>query len=120
MKLLTLFLVLALALTAQCWTYEGHEMQGEASKLVYEGIKKTLLGNIDKFANQDTALKLKADLEEPDAKKRTLEALDTATANQVFSLFGLQDPGCDKSGNGLIEGDELKCLNKIWKYFVPS
>lgn len=42
MKLLTLFLVLALALTAQCWTYEGHEMQGEASKLVYEGIKKTL------------------------------------------------------------------------------
>jgi hypothetical protein len=78
------------------------------------------LANINKFANQTTAQALKADLEQTDDKKRTLKALDNATANQIFSLFGLKDPGCDKNNNGSVEGDELKCLGKLWKYYVPK
>jgi hypothetical protein len=59
-------------------------------------------------------------LEQSDPKKRTFEVIDTATVNQIFSLFGLKDPGCDKNNNGTVEGDELKCLNKIWIYYVPN
>lgn len=39
MKLLTLFAVLALVFTANCWTYAGHDMKGDASKAVFDGIK---------------------------------------------------------------------------------
>jgi hypothetical protein len=38
----------------------------------------------------------------------------------MFSLFGLKDPGCDKNGDGTIKGDELACLNKIWKNYIPQ
>jgi len=32
MKLVAVIFVLALAMSAQCWVYEGHEMKGDASK----------------------------------------------------------------------------------------
>ena len=42
MKVMTLAVVLALVLAANCWVYEGHEMKGDASKAVYDGIKQEL------------------------------------------------------------------------------
>ena len=42
------------------------------------------------------------------------------TANQLFSVFGITDPGCDKNNDQKVAGDELKCLGKIWKSYVPS
>lgn len=42
MKLVTVIFVLSLAMSAQCWVYEGHEMKGDASKAVYDGIKKDM------------------------------------------------------------------------------
>ena len=67
-----------------------------------------------------TAQALKADLEQTDESKRTLKEIDTATVNQIFSLLGLKDPGCDKNNNNKVEGDELKCLSKAWKYYLPK
>ena len=32
----------------------------------------------------------------------------------------MEDPQCDKDGNGKIEKEELLCLNIIWKAYVPS
>lgn len=52
--------------------------------------------------------------------QRTLKIIDVVSANQVFSLFGLNDPNCDKNGNKYLEEEELKCFAKIWKSFVPS
>lgn len=59
-------------------------------------------------------------MEQSDDSKRTLKSIDTASVNQIFSLFKIQDPGCDKDSNGLVEGDELKCLGKLWKYYLPK
>jgi hypothetical protein len=42
MKVISLVALLALVFAANCWVYEGHEMKGDASKAVYDGIKKDL------------------------------------------------------------------------------
>ena len=42
MKIIAVIAVLALAITANCWVYQGHEMKGDASKAVYDGLKKEL------------------------------------------------------------------------------
>lgn len=39
MKVIALVALLALFLSANCWTYAGHEMKGEASKAVAQGVK---------------------------------------------------------------------------------
>jgi hypothetical protein len=75
---------------------------------------------LDRLANQTTADQLRVDLAQADNKKRTLSSIDVLTANQIFSLFGLNDPGCDKDSNGYIEKDELTCLNRLWKCYVPK
>ncbi len=72
------------------------------------------------LANRQTANSLQTDLNEADDKKRTLNSIDSISVNQIFSYFGLKDPGCDADNNGVVEKDELKCLNKIWKYYVPK
>jgi hypothetical protein len=72
------------------------------------------------FTNQTTANALKADLNEADDKKRKLVSIDVATVAQIWTLFGLKDPNCDTNKDGQIAGDELKCLNKLWKYYVPK
>ncbi len=48
-----------------------------------------------------------------------MTSLDALTANQIFGIFDLEDPECDQSGDGFLTGLELKCLNKLWKYYVP-
>lgn len=80
---------------------------------------KHSLDNIDKLANKDAANQLKADLNIEDDSKRTMKEIDTTTASQLFGIFNLKDPGCDKNKDNVIKGDELTCLNKIWKYYVP-
>lgn len=75
---------------------------------------------MERLANQTTADQLRADLGQTDDKKRTLTSIDVLSANQIFSLFGLNDPGCDKDNNGFIEKDELKCLNRLWKCYIPK
>ena len=72
------------------------------------------------LTNQTTAQALKADLEQSDASKMSLKEIDVGSVSQIFSKFGLKDPSCDKDGNGKVSGDELKCLGKLWKYFLPK
>jgi hypothetical protein len=60
------------------------------------------------------------DLNQPDDSKRVLTSIDTDTAAALFEIFQLDDPGCDKNGDHVVSGDELKCLGKIWKNFVPN
>jgi len=69
--------------------------------------------------NQNTANALRTDLNEVEEKKRKLVSIDSTTVSQIFLLFGLKDPGCDTNKDGIVSGDELKCLNKLWKYYVP-
>jgi hypothetical protein len=49
----------------------------------------------------------------------TLSAIDNGSVAQIFGFFGIQDPKCDKDGNGLVDKDETSCLGKLWKYYVP-
>lgn len=63
---------------------------------------------------------LLADLNEPDDSKRTLTAIDNQTAATIFAIFELKDPHCDTNKDGVVSGNELKCLGKIWKNFVPN
>ena len=46
--------------------------------------------------------------------------IDVITANQIFSLLQIKDPGCDKNQDKVLSHSELKCLNKIWKYYLPK
>ena len=71
------------------------------------------------LTNKTTADALKKDLDQTDGTKMTLAAIDNASVTQIFSFFGIQDPKCDKDGNGLVDKDETSCLGKIWKYYVP-
>lgn len=77
------------------------------------------LASLNKFANQEVANSLKNDLNTADDSKRTLTKIDNLSANQLFSIFELKDPNCDKNNDGFVTGDELGCLSKIRKNFVP-
>ena len=50
----------------------------------------------------------------------TFSAIDVASVAQIFTAFGVKTPDCDTDKNGKIEKDELKCLGKLWKYYVPK
>lgn len=78
------------------------------------------LSGISLFADQDFAAKLKDDLNKGDDGSRQLKEISSLSANQLFSILGLDDPQCDKNGDKVINGDELKCLNYAWKAFVPK
>ena len=78
------------------------------------------MANIGGFANRDFADKLKADLNEGDDSKRSLKEIDAVSAQQLFAIFKIANPNCDANGDNNINGDELKCLNIIWKSFVPA
>ena len=78
------------------------------------------LDNLDKISNKTAAEQLKKDLQEPDNDKRTMTEIDTKSANEIFQIFDLKYPNCDKSDDGFLRGFQLKCLNKIWKYYVPN
>lgn len=47
-----------------------------------------------------------------------MKIIDAVTVNQIFGIFQLSDPGCDSNQDGYVIDEELKCLNKIWKYYV--
>ena len=42
MKLISLLVIVVLVFSANCWVYEGHEMKGDASKAVYDGLRVEL------------------------------------------------------------------------------
>ena len=77
------------------------------------------MDNLGAFADQNFAKMLEKDLKESDDSNRQLKELSTVSANQLFGILGLADPGCDKDSNGKIKGDELKCLNYAWKAYLP-
>ena len=76
--------------------------------------------NLHRLVNTTAAEELKEDLLEDDDSKRKMKSLDAVTANQIFKIFGVDDPNCDESGDGKLTGLELRCLNKIWKYYIPN
>lgn len=63
------------------------------------------LSSISLFADQDFANKLKDDLNKNDDGSRQLKEISTLSANQLFSILGLDDPQCDKNGDKVINGD---------------
>ena len=78
------------------------------------------MDNIDGFANREFAEQFKKDLNENDNSHRKLISIDAVSAQQLFALLGMNNPGCDADGDNYISGDaELKCLNIIWKSYVP-
>lgn len=70
--------------------------------------------------DRDFAAKLEADLNNNDDGSRQLKEISVLNAAQLFSILGLNDPSCDKNGDKVINGDELKCLNFAWKAFLPQ
>ena len=78
------------------------------------------LNSISSFADTNFAKQLQADLNNNKDSDRQLKEISTLNANQLFSILGLNDPNCDKNGDKVIKGDELKCLNFAWKAFVPK
>lgn len=72
------------------------------------------------FADQGFAQKLQADLNQNDDSKRSLTELSSLSANQLFTILGLDDPNCDANGDKVINGNELKCLNYAWKAYLPQ
>jgi hypothetical protein len=81
-----------------------HKLQLQSKKnCTY--LKYISLANINGFADQSFAQKLKEDLNQSDDSKRTLTSLSAISANQLFGALGLTDPGCDTNGDGIVAGD---------------
>lgn len=78
------------------------------------------LNNINSFVDRDFAAKLQADLNNNDDGSRTLKEISVTNAAQLFGVLGLNDPNCDRNGDKVINGDELKCLNYAWKAYLPQ
>ena len=78
------------------------------------------MSNINSFSDRTFANQLQADLNNNDDRSRQLKEISSLSANQVFTILGLNDPNCDKNGDKIINGNELKCLNFAWKAFVPK
>lgn len=78
------------------------------------------MSSLSGFADQAFAAQLKADLNNNDDSKRTLKEISAVSANQLFTALSLDDPNCDANGDGVIKGDELKCLNYAWKAYLPE
>ena len=95
----------------------------QQNKRIYKGNFVTMiwfrLQNIGSITNREEANALKNDLNEPDDSNRKLKSIEALTANQIFGILKIKDPKCDQNGDGFVKGDELKCLNVIWKTFLP-
>lgn len=78
------------------------------------------MANIGNFADEDFAKKLESDLKTDDDSDRKLVEISTLSANQLFTVLKVNDPNCDANDDGVIKGDELKCLNYAWKAFLPQ
>lgn len=89
------------------------------SRLNCTNVCYSRLASLKGFADQTFASQLEADLNNNDDSKRTLKELSPVSANQLFTALGLDDPNCDANGDGVIKGDELKCLNFAWKAYLP-
>lgn len=75
------------------------------------------MANLDKFTNATFAAILKSDLNQQDDSKRGLKEIDEASAGQLFKLFNIKNQ-CTYV-KGFLSGENLKCLNNIWKTYVP-
>lgn len=58
--------------------------------------------NIDGFVNRPFAQQLLADLNQTDDSQRKLNKIDSVSAQQLFTLFGIKDPGCDANSDSTI------------------
>jgi hypothetical protein len=72
------------------------------------------------FSNQTFANALVNDLNQAKDANRTLKEIDNNSAAELFALFGMRDYHCDTNRDGVINGEELKCLNNIWKRHIPE
>lgn len=77
------------------------------------------LANIGKISNESERNQLKSDLNTDDDGERKLMQISAQTASQIFEILQIKDPHCDTDHNGVIKGDEVKCLNIIWKAYLP-
>jgi hypothetical protein len=68
-------------------------------------IPKYSLSNLNLFTDQSFAQQLQADLNQGDDSKRTLTQISSSSANQLFTILGLDDPGCDSNGDAVINGN---------------
>lgn len=79
------------------------------------------MSGLGAFPDATFAGQLKADLQNNDDSKRTVKEISATNAKALFAILNLDDPACDKNGDGVIKGDEeLKCLNYAWKAYVPN
>jgi hypothetical protein len=76
--------------------------------------------NISLISNQTLSKLLLNDIFTDDDAERSLTEIDATSASEVFIIFNLKPPVCDKNGDGVVKDIELKCFNKIWKYYLPN
>lgn len=79
------------------------------------------MAKIGDFTDPAFRADLQADLNNNKDSDRKLKEISVANAGQIFKSLGLPNPNCkDDNGNGVLSGDELKCLNFIWKAYLPA
>lgn len=72
------------------------------------------------ISNQTFAKQLLDDLFQDDDSKRVLTSIPVPASREIFAIFNLHPPLCDKDNDGVLSGPELKCFNKIWRYYIPG
>ena len=62
------------------------------------------LSNLNIFTNSNFREALKKDLMQDDDNKRELTTIDVISAEELFKILKVYNPGCDANGNYVIEG----------------
>ena len=62
----------------------------------------------------------KADLNQASDSDRKMKSITIGAVNKIFEILQVKNPGCDANDDGVVKGDELKCLNYAWKGFLPE
>lgn len=72
------------------------------------------------ISNKTFSELLLADIFTDKDKNRKLKEIDIKSAQEIFKIFNLKMPNCDINGDGIVSEHELKCFNKIWRYYIPG
>ena len=77
------------------------------------------LNNLDRITDTNERALLRSDLNTDNDDDRKMKSISAESASQIFQFLKIKDPRCDHNHDGMIKGDELKCLNIIWKTYLP-
>jgi hypothetical protein len=103
-----------------------HSYSYQASKTLSDSIKSKMypisspsISNKQSLTDKKFADALVSDLNTDKDENRKLKEIDITSATQLLGMFNVNSHKCVAGRDGKVRGEGLKCLNVIWKRYVP-